>query len=113
MTSRYLFAAALGAVLLPGAAWAQQAQPQQPGDAAAGREIALRSCASCHAVTGGPAVTTDTAPTFIAIARDPKRDRGNVAAWLMDPHMPMPNFQLTVREITDLTAYINSLRATP
>ena len=111
MNSKFLLASALCTLLLPAAAGAQQAQA--PGDIAAGRDIALRSCASCHAVSGGPAVTTDTAPTFVAIARDPKRDRSNVAAWLMDPHGPMPNFQLSVREITDLTAYINSLKATP
>jgi mono/diheme cytochrome c family protein len=53
------------------------------------------------------------APTFVSIARNPKRDRSNISAWLMEPHMPMPNFQLTVREIADIAAYIDSLRGNP
>lgn len=108
----YAASALFAALVLPMTVGAQTPPPPQ-GDAAAGREIALRSCATCHAVTGGPAVTTDAAPTFVSIARNPKRDRSNVAAWLMEPHMPMPNFQLTVREIADLAAYIDSLRGNP
>lgn len=94
-------------------AYGQAAQTPLRGDAEAGRQTALRACATCHTVPGGPAAATDTAPTLLGIARNPQRNRGDVTAWLMEPHMPMPNFQLTVREIADLAAYIESLRGTP
>lgn len=109
---------AIGVALLlsatmPSLVHGQAAQTPLRGDAEAGRQTALRACATCHTVPGGPATTTDAAPTFLGIARNPQRTRADVTAWLMEPHMPMPNFQLTVREIADLAAYIESLRGAP
>lgn len=93
-----------------GAAFAQAAQTPLQGDATAGKAVAQRSCVACHALPGNERVLVDTGPTFLSIARNPERTRAYVTGWLMNPHPPMPNMSLTVREIADLAAYIESLR---
>ena len=62
---------------------------------------------------GNERVLPDTGPTFLSIARSPERTRAYVTGWLMNPHPPMPNLSLTVREIADLAAYIETLRVQP
>lgn len=84
------------------------AVPAAAGDAAAGRQLARQWCASCHLVdrsTQGP----DTAPPFQAIARRHPRNDGWVRAWLSTPHPPMPNLNLSRRQIDDIVAYLESL----
>jgi cytochrome c1 len=49
-------------------------------------------------------------PPFIEIANNPDRTRPTLQAWLTDPHPPMPNLNLTNKEINDVIAYIESLR---
>lgn len=96
-----------------GAACAQAAQTPMQGDAAAGARVAQRGCAACHALPGNERAMPDIGPTFLSIARDPQRTRGYITGWLMNPHPPMPNLSLTVREIADLAAYIESLKVQP
>lgn len=50
------------------------------------------------------------APTFRSIAEGSPESIDALAAFLMDPHPPMPDFSLTREEIRDLLAYIASLR---
>lgn len=105
---------ALSFVLLgAGAANAQAAQNPLLGDAAAGARVAQRGCAACHALPGNERAMPDIGPTFLSIARDPQRTRAYITGWLMNPHPPMPNLSLTVREIADLAAYIESLKVQP
>ena len=52
----------------------------------------------------------DTAPPFAAIANDPKRSPDALRAWLARPHPPMPNMNLTRTEISDIVAYLLSLK---
>jgi mono/diheme cytochrome c family protein len=78
------------------------------GDAQAGLELAQRWCTGCHIVDRsgrGP----DTAPPFVAIARQSPNDRGWLRAWIAAPHPPMPNFNLNRRQIDDVIAYLDSL----
>lgn len=82
---------------------------QPAGDAAAGRRLAERWCASCHAVAPGRA--SDTAPAFATMARDPKRTEAYLRAWLQRPHPRMPDFNLGRDEIDDLLAYLRTLKA--
>ncbi|MFO1060091.1 MAG: c-type cytochrome [Dongiaceae bacterium] len=79
------------------------------GDAANGHVLARHWCTSCHVVeAGGPG--SDTAPSFAAIAADPKMTPERIRGFLAKPHPPMPNPPLANSEIDDLAAYILSLR---
>lgn len=78
------------------------------GDAANGAAIAKRWCAHCH-VTGNDAAAADAAPPFPAMAADPAYTDRRLQTWLADPHPPMPDFQLSRRNIDDIVAYIRSL----
>lgn len=76
-----------------------------------GEQLAREWCSNCHLV--GPDQTSggDSAPTFNSIAETAQERNDDLRAWLADPHPPMPNFDLTVREIDDLLAYIESLHS--
>ena len=77
-------------------------------DPAEGRLVTQRWCSSCHVVNarqGG----TDAVPTLESIAKDRSRGPDWVRRWLNDPHPPMPNPNLTRREIDDVVAYLETL----
>ncbi len=78
-------------------------------DPLAGESLARQWCASCHIVAGDQASGGDGAPTFATIASNPAIDRAYLTTWLGQPHDPMPDLNLTAREIDDLIAYIESL----
>lgn len=86
---------------------AEEAKPFV-ADAARGELIALKLCSSCHIVradqTTGAVVGV---PTLRAMAKLPRRRISNI---LISPHAPMPNMQLTLKEIADILAYIEALR---
>ena len=74
----------------------------------AGAELAARWCAACHVVAPSGA-GTDAAPSFSSIAN--QRTSDEVRAFLSKPHArPMRGFNLTRREIEDVTAYIATLQ---
>lgn len=80
------------------------------GDPREGRRIAERWCTSCHIIgvnTRGP----DAAPPFVALASDPNKTEDYLKTWISNPHPPMPNFNLSRRDVDDLVAYIRSLGA--
>lgn len=122
-------AAAAFCVLLAGppAAWAQDdavppADAPEPhfmnrtsldqGNAMEGAALAGMYCAGCHVVSGSGR-GADVGPSFKSIANDPERTDGTLAAWLNDPHPPMPNMGLSAREIADVIAYIRTLGPAP
>jgi mono/diheme cytochrome c family protein len=78
------------------------------GNAAAGRELVLRSCTSCHA-TENATSASDTAPPLSFISRDIKDRRVWVRGWLMNPHPPMRGINLSRQEINDVIAYLETL----
>lgn len=79
------------------------------GDAEVGKRTAESWCSSCHLVDGvGTAI--DGAPPFRAVANDPAKTSAFLRTWLTDPHYPMPNLELSRRQIDDLVAYFESLR---
>jgi mono/diheme cytochrome c family protein len=78
------------------------------GDVAAGRQLVLRSCSSCHD-TGTTATATDGAPPLSFIAKDNKQRPAWIRGWLMDPHPPMPGIMLSRKQVDDIIAYLNSL----
>ncbi|MGI9437164.1 MAG: c-type cytochrome [Geminicoccaceae bacterium] len=75
-----------------------------------GENLAKDWCSNCHLVTSDQTSGGDSAPTFGSIAETSAERNSDLRAWLADPHPPMPNLNLTVREIDDLLAYIESLR---
>lgn len=79
-------------------------------EAANGKVLAEKWCASCHLVSPDQAKASADAPPFAWIANrsDDKIDR--LAFFLLDPHPVMPNFDLSRDQITDLVAYIRGLK---
>lgn len=77
------------------------------GDPAQGRATAERWCATCHVVSQGGR-GADTAPNFAAIARI--RSDDYLRGFLMQPHPPMPRFEISRPDIDDLVAYFATLR---
>ncbi|MGE0724668.1 MAG: cytochrome c [Alphaproteobacteria bacterium] len=83
----------------------------EAGDAARGHEVARRWCAECHAIRRGDGrSTTDAAPPFPAIAAMPSTTRASLLVFLQTPHRQMPNFALSRTDMSDLSAFILSLR---
>ena len=80
------------------------------GDAAAGKALAGRWCSSCHLVSPEQTTATTEAPPFATIAERHAGSINALAAFLADPHPPMPQMSLSRQEISDLLAYIDSLR---
>lgn len=80
------------------------------GDASRGHETAQRWCAHCHVISDTPQeVGTDGAPPFTDIARHSGLNTALVEVFLQSPHPPMPDFQLSNADISDLVAYFQSL----
>lgn len=87
-----------------------EAQPL-PGDTSSGRNLALRICADCHLVAEDqPRPTTDGAPPFALVARQPSSTALGLRVFLRSPHSNMPNLILSPGETDDLISYILSMR---
>lgn len=78
------------------------------GDAARGKELAQRWCSDCHAVSDAD-TGTDAAPAFSTLAVDPQKSPQALRAWLLNPHEPMVELELSRVDVDDLIAYIQSL----
>lgn len=79
-------------------------------DAAAGAAMAQQWCSGCH-VADGAKRGSDAAPSFADIARRAHSDKSWVRTWLIQPHPPMPNLNLTRKEIDDIIAYLETVPA--
>lgn len=76
-----------------------------------GKRFAERMCAGCHMIgTGTTRGAVAGVPSFKAIANSPGRTETSLKNTLIKPHPPMPDTQLTMHEIGDLLAYIDTLR---
>jgi len=85
--------------------------PSVAADAAGGKTIAQRWCASCHLVEReqkSPA--TDQAPPFATIAKMPEFGANRLALLLLKPHPNMPKLSLSRAEVTSLADYIATLK---
>ena len=90
-------------ILLAGAARpAIAADPQQGG------VLAKRWCASCHVVAADQARGSTQAPPFSEIANKKGLTAALIALFLLRPHPPMPDMNLSRNEASDLAAYIES-----
>ena len=91
--------------LLPAPAMAQQ----EEGDPAAGLALSSRLCTACH-IVGSERAGSDAAPPFAAIARAPDVTLSELHGWGGPGHPVLPNLVLTRKQITDINAYLDSLR---
>jgi mono/diheme cytochrome c family protein len=108
MTGRVLRTTMLAPVLAA-AAWNANAQD---GDVAAGRVLAREACIACHVVDPANASPRVVAigPNFQDIANTKGMTATALRVFLTTSHPKMPNLILTPEQITDVAAYILSLR---
>jgi cytochrome c len=105
---RWLAAAGLPLVLL----WCAPAASQELPSAERGKDLATRLCRNCHLLDGTPGQRIPAGtPTFRSMATAPSQTKERVRATLIQPHVPMPDVQLSRAEIDDLIAYLDSIRA--
>lgn len=80
-------------------------------DPAEGKKIAEQWCANCHLVSSDQEKASADVPTFMTIAGRSDAELEKLKFFLADPHgSPMPNFNLSRKEIEDILAYIKTLR---
>ncbi len=76
-----------------------------------GHEVAARLCSTCHAVDrDAPGPLRADVPSFPAIAAAPGATAQHLAGKIIIPHPAMPGVSLTMSEIRDVVAYIESLK---
>jgi len=102
-----LFSFLIGAALASSAF----AQDIRHGSPERGQAIAEIWCSSCHLVTDSEqgTVLVDV-PTFKNIARRLPNDTNFLIAFLANPHPPMPDLNLSRQDISDLLAYVATLK---
>lgn len=81
---------------------------QSADNAERGRLLAGQWCTSCHVVADDVPGGT-VGPAFSAMVPLRGRTEQQLRGWLAAPHDPMPDFNLSAREIADIVAYIVSL----
>jgi mono/diheme cytochrome c family protein len=88
------------------------ARSQEPGgDPQAGHTLVKTWCTNCHVVEPlHPAVSTDVAPSFSAVAHMPSTTSMSIHVFLQTSHGQMPDFKLSREQIDDIAAYILTLR---
>lgn len=106
-STRGRIAAALGAAMLSALA----PSGARAGDAASGEAIARTWCSACHIVADDQTSGSADVPTFRTIARVRSDTAADLQAFLADPHPKMPPMSLTRREIDDIVAYLDTLKA--
>jgi len=84
----------------------------QDGDIATGHAFAREACKACHEVEAEPPPSrmVEIGPALRDIANTPGMTATAIRVFLTSSHPKMPNFILTPEEITDVGAYIRSLR---
>jgi mono/diheme cytochrome c family protein len=81
------------------------------GIAVTGKAIAETWCSACHLVgsDGGRQASAD-APPFSVVAQRLPTEIDVLAAFIANPHPPMPDLSLSRQDVRDLLAYIQTLR---
>jgi mono/diheme cytochrome c family protein len=76
-----------------------------------GQELASRLCSNCHLVGSGQQEQANAdIPSFHEIANKQDQTAGSIMAHIILPKHPMPTIPLTKKELSDLAAYILTLR---
>ena len=82
--------------------------PGFAADARRGEALAERWCSECHVVSARQSQGSTQAPPFSEIADRKSFDAGKVALFLLAPHPPMQDLNLSRNDAADLAAYIAS-----
>jgi mono/diheme cytochrome c family protein len=77
-------------------------------DAYQGGVLAKRWCATCHIVSADQARGSTQAPPFSEIAKKKGLTAASIALFLLRPHPPMPDMNISRIEAENLAAYIKS-----
>lgn len=87
-------------------------QAQEVGNADQGLRIAQAICAECHLVDKLPGGQSPNliAPTFEHIANTPGMNSAALTAALRTSHETMPNLIIKGSDLSDIIAYVLSLR---
>jgi mono/diheme cytochrome c family protein len=86
-------------------------QAQEIGNPSQGLRIARAACAECHLVDKLPEQSPNLiAPTFEHIANTPGMNSTALTAALRTSHESMPNIIIKDSDLSDIIAYILSLR---
>lgn len=94
-------------------AQAPGASPAEP-QAESGKALAQRLCSNCHVVQDGAGASVPAGvPPMRAIANRPGQTGARIKEMLIAPPHQMPDMQLTLQEIEDLLAFLQSLRNDP
>lgn len=88
------------------------ASPSEAQNRINGELIAKTWCVGCHTIDGvsPPFGRSDAIPSFSAVANMPSTTSASLRVFLSTPHARMPDYDLTQREIADVSEYILSLR---
>lgn len=105
--------AAIAAALGTGQAVADDKPEQRAPSADRGGELARRLCIGCHAMESVDGSVPAGIPALNGIANRPDQTSQRIKNALIAPHAPMPEMRLSLGEILDLTAYLDSLRTAP
>jgi mono/diheme cytochrome c family protein len=75
-----------------------------------GKALAERLCSNCHLIEAGQEHANVDVPTFHEIANMKGQTEGAIIAHIILPKHPMPVIPVTKSELSDLAAYIMTLR---
>jgi mono/diheme cytochrome c family protein len=96
----------IAAAVLSSLAVVMLAYVASAADAANGEKLARRWCASCHVVATDQRQGDTQAAPFSAMAKIPGLNAEKIALFLLAPHPPMPDMNLSRNEAADLAGYI-------
>lgn len=108
MDWRIVFSLAGVSLLASGLAFAGPATYR--ADPFKGKALAKQLCANCHIVDSQQQQGLADVPSFNEIGNKEGQTAGAIMAHIMLPKHPMPTIPLTQDELSDLAAYILSMR---
>jgi mono/diheme cytochrome c family protein len=101
----------IGFILAMSAATLNIAKGQEIGSPRQGQQVARVQCAECHLVDKVPGRSPDAdAPSFARIANTPGMTSAALIAALRTSHETMPNVIIKTSNLSDVVAYILSLK---
>lgn len=75
-----------------------------------GKVLAEKLCSNCHLVESGQEHAVADVPSFHEIANMEGQTEGSIMGKIIIPKHPMPVIPITKSELTDLAAYIMSMK---
>ncbi len=76
-----------------------------------GLALAQKLCSNCHLVDGAPSSSVPAGvPPLRWIANRDAQTGQRIMDKLINPHWPMPDLRLSIEEIADVVAYLETIR---